>query len=97
MIFGVGTKPKKLTNGGARFSVNIVFFKLAHCIFERVLGVVGYFFIKKIQIFMEKRAPQNGCFFHTFCDVYWYPCVQCGLEPVCSACNFVLVLFLLTV
>ena len=31
---------------------------------------------------MEKRAPQNWCFFHPFCDVYWYPFVQCCLEPV---------------
>ena len=32
-------------------------------IFERGLGIVGYF---KNQIFMEERAPQNGLFFIRF-------------------------------
>ena len=26
---------------------------------------------------MDKRAPQNGCFFHLFCYVYKYPCCCC--------------------
>ena len=34
---------------------------------------------------MEERAPQNGCFFHPFCCVYYYPCVQCRMEPIYSA------------
>ena len=61
-VFGVGTKPpKNMTNCWCTFIHKHWGFKFAHCIFERVLGVVGYF--KKNQIFMENRAPAKWVLF----------------------------------
>ena len=39
-------------------------------------------FKKEIQILMGKCAPQNYNFFHLFCDLYYYPCVQWRIELV---------------
>ena len=43
-------------------------FKSSDCIYERVLGLVGLIIFN--QIFMEKHAPQNECFFRPIYDVY---------------------------
>ena len=49
--------------------------KIAHCIFERGVVVVGYFFLN--QIFVEKRALQNG---HSFVSFVTFTCIL-----VCSS------------
>ena len=69
----VGTKPKKLTNGGARFSVNIgILFDLIFPLKNWMAAGCSDFFLN--HILMEEHAPRNRWFIHPFCDVYLYPC-----------------------
>ena len=61
-LFWVGTKQRNRQNGAARFSIDVVVLRnYPHCIFERVLSVMGLLF-KKIKTLMEKCAQQNGGF-----------------------------------
>ena len=66
MFFGVGTKPKKWQNVGACLSVKIGIFKSAHCIFVKVLGVVGLF---NIYIIYGETCTTKWEPFNLFWDV----------------------------
>ena len=84
-FFDVGTKPpKKLTKIRCTFLHQYLGFLISHYIFERVLGVVGCFFL--IQRLMVERAPQNEWFFIHFSmftsslvyRVVWNQSLWCG-------------------
>ena len=66
IFWGVKQTPKKLTNGGARFSVNLDFLLLlSHCAIEWVLGVAWFlFFLSNID--QETCTTKMGAFFIPF-------------------------------
>ena len=79
---GLEPNGKKWQNGGATLIRERWDFSIVPLRFWKSAGCSGL--INK-NILMEERAPQNGFFFHLFCEIYYYPCVQCCLEPVSSS------------